>query len=487
MKHLIVILVLLLPISTYAQTGIGTTTPDASAQLEVSSTTKGFLPPRMTAEQRDAIIDPADGLVIFQINGDSGLYVRVSGAWVKINISNGSDNYWSLDNDDLVSSNSDVLVRSSLGVGSDITPSLDFGFNTIVLSENNLRILFDDTSSPGPFPFKDWRLTANDATSGGENYFSIDNVTDNLVGLKLKDNGDLVLPTSAAKLGVGTSDPIEVMHLKAGNSPGLRFEQDTSDGYTEQVWNVAANETNFFIRDVTNGVLPFKVQPNTPHNSLFIGTNGIGIRKNNPAKTLDVSGTLSVSEDVTFNAGLTISGKAFFNADDPAVGLIRISGGNPSAGKVLTAMNTSGDARWESPSIPPSANPLRMVYKLNIYYTELGGYVIELNSEGTHGLVVASQDQGLSNWYEVNEIMSDATKQDSAGAQFKDWRLPTRRELKLISLIKSRINTQKNGVKPYWSSSQSGFDSAWSWDFDADIQTQLSKELKANVLTVRAF
>ena len=277
------------------------------------------------------------------------------------------------------------------------------------------------------------------------------------------------------------------MHLKAGNSPGLRFEQDTSDGYTEQVWNVAANETNFFIRDVTNGVLPFKVQPNAPENALFIGTNGIGIRKNNPAKTLDVSGTLSVSEDVTFNAGLTISGKAYFNADDIGDGPIRISGGNPSYGKVLTAMNTSGDARWESPSIPPSANPLRMVYKLNIYYTELGGYVIELNSEGTHGLVVASQDQGLSNWYEVNEIMSDATKQDLAGAEFKDWRLPTLRELKLISLIKSRINTQKNGVKPYWSSSQSGFDSAWSWDFDADIQTQLSKELKANVLTVRAF
>jgi hypothetical protein len=66
MKHLIIILVLLLPISTYAQTGIGTTTPDPSAQLEVSSTSKGFLPPRMTTEQRDAIIDPADGLVILQ-------------------------------------------------------------------------------------------------------------------------------------------------------------------------------------------------------------------------------------------------------------------------------------------------------------------------------------------------------------------------------------------------------------------------------------
>ncbi len=45
--------------------GMGTLAPDASAQLDVSSTTKGFLPPRMTAIQRDAIISPVHGLVIY--------------------------------------------------------------------------------------------------------------------------------------------------------------------------------------------------------------------------------------------------------------------------------------------------------------------------------------------------------------------------------------------------------------------------------------
>lgn len=43
----------------------GTTTPDASAKLEVNSTTGGFLPPRMTTTERDAIATPAAGLVIF--------------------------------------------------------------------------------------------------------------------------------------------------------------------------------------------------------------------------------------------------------------------------------------------------------------------------------------------------------------------------------------------------------------------------------------
>ena len=45
--------------------GINTSTPDASAQLDIVSTTKGFLPPRMTTVQRDSISSPAAGLVIY--------------------------------------------------------------------------------------------------------------------------------------------------------------------------------------------------------------------------------------------------------------------------------------------------------------------------------------------------------------------------------------------------------------------------------------
>lgn len=49
----------------YAQTGIGTSAPDNSAILDVSSTTKGFLPPRMTITQRNNISAPAIGLIIY--------------------------------------------------------------------------------------------------------------------------------------------------------------------------------------------------------------------------------------------------------------------------------------------------------------------------------------------------------------------------------------------------------------------------------------
>jgi uncharacterized protein (TIGR02145 family) len=48
-----------------AQIGIGVPNPDSSAVLELSSTSKGFLPPRLTTAQRDAIISPDVGLMIF--------------------------------------------------------------------------------------------------------------------------------------------------------------------------------------------------------------------------------------------------------------------------------------------------------------------------------------------------------------------------------------------------------------------------------------
>src|ERR1700741_1804440 len=54
--------------------GIGTTTPDASSQLQVQRTTKGFLTPRRTVAQRNAIVNPATGLIIFQTDVLPGFY-----------------------------------------------------------------------------------------------------------------------------------------------------------------------------------------------------------------------------------------------------------------------------------------------------------------------------------------------------------------------------------------------------------------------------
>lgn len=74
-----------------AQTGIGTTTPNASAKLEIASTDKGLLIPRMTKTQREsiALTTAANGLLVYQTDDVVGFYVNNSTtttpSWTRLN------------------------------------------------------------------------------------------------------------------------------------------------------------------------------------------------------------------------------------------------------------------------------------------------------------------------------------------------------------------------------------------------------------------
>lgn len=64
--------------------GIGTLTPNASSILDISSTTSGVLVPRMTKAQRDAIVSPATGLLIYQTNSTPGFYFYSGSVWTAV-------------------------------------------------------------------------------------------------------------------------------------------------------------------------------------------------------------------------------------------------------------------------------------------------------------------------------------------------------------------------------------------------------------------
>lgn len=72
----------------YSQQGVAITTdgtnPDNSAMLDIKSNAKGLLIPRLTAAQKIAIVSPATGLLVYQIDGTAGFYYFNGSAWTPV-------------------------------------------------------------------------------------------------------------------------------------------------------------------------------------------------------------------------------------------------------------------------------------------------------------------------------------------------------------------------------------------------------------------
>ncbi len=186
----------------------------------------------------------------------------------------------------------DVIIIGALCVGFDCVNNESFGFDTIRLKENNTRLKFEDTST-GAFPSNDWQLTANDSASGGSNKFSIEDIT----GAKIPFTVIAGAPSnslfvdSSGRVGLGTASPVLNVHVASGNTPATRLEQNGTSGFTAQTWDIAGNEANFFVRDVTGGSrLPLRIRPGAPTSSLDIAASGnVGVGIASPTASLHVA------------------------------------------------------------------------------------------------------------------------------------------------------------------------------------------------------
>ncbi len=196
--------------------------------------------------------------------------------------------------------NDDVIIDGSLCVGNDCYSGLAFGFDTIVLMENNLRIFFDDTSTIQNYPRNDWRIICNDSTDSGGKYFAIEDATDvsNIFVLEAGAPDNSLYVDSHGDVGINTSTPYYELHIVDGDSPCVRLDQDGSYGWTPQKWDLCGNESNFFIRDATHASkLPFRIEPEAPTDSIFTKSNGyVGFGTGSPAKPLELETT---GEDAT--------------------------------------------------------------------------------------------------------------------------------------------------------------------------------------------
>lgn len=151
----------------------------------------------------------------------------------------------------------DMIIDGSQCIGYDCAGGYDFGFDTLVLKENNLRIKFQDTSTSASFPTSDWMIQVNDSTEGGRDYFSIAEVGTGYSGLVVESGGnvgiatyqapegrfDVKLPkepaesepktgfivTEDGKIGIGTASPGEKFVVEFSQGVDVEIGQGTTD------------------------------------------------------------------------------------------------------------------------------------------------------------------------------------------------------------------------------------------------------------------
>jgi hypothetical protein len=315
----------------------------------------------------------------------------------------------------------DLIVNGSACIGQDCVNGESFGFDTIRLKENNLRIRAVDSSSSSSFPTNDWQITFNDSANGGANKFSIDDIDSGRTPFTIEASAPShsLYVDDGGRVGFGTSTPVVDLHVKSGNTPTLRLEQDGSSGFAAQTWDVAGNETNFFIRDATNGSkLPFRIVSNAPNASIFVAADGdVGLQTTTPDGLFDVAHSSDANNHAFFvgtdsyvgvnidnghvPAGLfdvqTTGGVSQFTvANDGDVGLGTAS---PSASMHVRRTDGSAQIFIEEVSGDQSVrNLLRLTNSGSVYMSleDNSGYVWNIQNRDQDFRITTGSDGGIS-------------------------------------------------------------------------------------------
>jgi hypothetical protein len=276
----IIVLLALFTSKTYSQVGVNVAVPDASAELEILSTNKGFIIPRMTQAQRTAIASPANGLMVFQTTAPIGLFYYNVSTWVQLSTwqITGNTGTNKIVNKLGTTDSNPVIFRTegtekmridangNVGIGTN-NPNLSLdllgtlriedgtqGVGRILTSNANGSIKWENSSALG---FSGWSLTGNTGISptnyigtstNQDFYIKTNSIIDPSVKIRiLGDN--LTTPSASGNIGIGlTAAPTSKVHVQ-GNILGGTLPTNTT---TAAINAVSGNTT---IGAVSIGVL----------------------------------------------------------------------------------------------------------------------------------------------------------------------------------------------------------------------------------------
>ncbi|SHJ30852.1 hypothetical protein SAMN02745146_2842 [Hymenobacter daecheongensis DSM 21074] len=298
--------------TTTGAVGIGTTTPDPSAVLELRSTSRGLLLPRLTAAQRQAIAGPPPGLLVYQTDGTQ------RGVWAFEPGTGG----WT------------YLLPGAVDHLGNHTATTNLGLNGNYLSYfastvSGLRVADNGQVGIGLGSFRPAQpltvqadatgtlLGLNTAAGAGRYSFSL-----TYGGLNLSETGGAtgrLFVQDGGRVGIGTTSPAGGLHVDAPESPSTSALGVLLSGGRSG-----------------NPGLELRGEGKTPYLD-FAETSGVDYS----TRLISEGGTLTVRTNGASATALAVDGG------------LRLNGGSPAAGRFLQALDATGRAGWAPIAGPP--------------------------------------------------------------------------------------------------------------------------------------
>ncbi|MDA3837967.1 MAG: DUF1566 domain-containing protein [Candidatus Delongbacteria bacterium] len=488
--------------------------PDGSAMLDVKSTTSGFLAPRMTADQLNAISTPATGLLVYQTDGTPGYYYYNGSVWTQIGPASGASQ-WTTNSSNIYYNSGNVGIGttapySKLEVHDKIIAGNQTSTEGSTLLENRYNQNTGDAIntlgtmySSGAW-LMGYAMRPKSVSSGylssadnvtwersgmelGHNFFQLlyaptqqTTVGDDITGLTTPFYVDL----DDGNVGIGTTTPAKLLQVGGdvrgevsivgtdGSSPSLTLDHTaTTNGRKYTLYSGGSSAGNFDIYDLTASATRLTISS--------VGNVGIGTIT--PDYELDVVGDVNITGDFKVN-GVNISGGSGTLAigDSYQGGIIFWLDATGQHGLVCAKEDQDGGSgiRWYAGTDGATRA------------TGDGFFAGELNT----AIIISSQvsigDDG--NDYAAQICNDLQITQNSI--IYGDWYLPSIYELNLMYTNKSTINTtalENSGSSfasaYYWSSTEYDNYYAWEQNFGDGSQGYGGKNGTYRVRAVRAF
>lgn len=359
--------------------GIGTTAPNASAALDIVATNKGLLIPRMTEAQRDAITNPATGLLIYQTNGTKGFYHFDGAAWAQIGAGGGGGGNWDLSGDDIHNTNTDAVgigtatpdPNAVLDVASTtkgvLIPRMTFAQRQAMPNAPEGMLIYQTDNTPGFY------YCNSNPVPGMFSFIRIDAGIGQLPNPTWAYNGNHIYNSNPAQGNVGVGVP-------APNKAKFEVAKDALDGTTNAIFGSGQAGISLQQKWPTIGFNQYRDNANG-NTSKFMSTGYAMLQHMNPANGILAYEALGTG---AANANCPVAGNLVMQLGQEGHVVI----GNPNLPQSQLSVIAPGNSAGRIVGPDPYIEFLRSSDNQQMGYIRSWGQNPNQNAFGQYGLEI---------------------------------------------------------------------------------------------------